>query len=174
MKKSKILVLTTGGTIEKSYSEDDGSIANRESIFRDKLLRRLRLPHTDVQVEQIMAKDSLDMDDADRRRIAGRIEGAFAQCDGIVVLHGTDTVDHTLAACSALIAHVDKPVVFTGAMRPAGFDDSDAQQNFTEALLAAQILAPGLYLSFHGHLFSGPTFKKDKIQKTFVHFEAKP
>lgn len=168
MNRRKILVLTTGGTIEKSYSEEDGSIKNNESIFKEKLLRRLRLPHTSVEVIQIMAKDSLDMTDQDRELIVESIKSHSSNFDGIVVLHGTDTLTRSLTACYESINNPRIAVVFTGAMRPAGFEDSDAQQNFTEALYAAQMARPGFYVSFHGKLFVAPKVAKDKNLKTFI------
>ncbi|MEZ4871431.1 MAG: hypothetical protein R2827_04125 [Bdellovibrionales bacterium] len=57
--KQQVFVLTTGGTIEKSYCEDDGSIKNQESLLEEKLLKKLRHPHTEIKAVQIMAKDSL-------------------------------------------------------------------------------------------------------------------
>ena len=52
-------------------------------------------------------------------------------------------------------------------MKPVGFEDSDAIQNFTEALYATQILQPGLYLSFHGNLFEGSAIRKNRELGTF-------
>jgi L-asparaginase len=160
--------MTTGGTIEKSYSEDDGSILNKESIFKERLLRRLRLPFTEIEVLEIMCKDSLDMTESDRETIAVALKEKLGSHDGIVVLHGTDTMEKTLKHCFSQIKNPKIPIVFTGAMRPAGFEDSDAQQNFTEALFAAQTCSPGLYISFHGTLFTAPNVTKDKTLKTFV------
>ena len=168
MKKKNILVLTTGGTIEKSYSEDDGSILNKESIFKERLLRRLRLPHTEIEVLEVMSKDSLDMTQDDRETIATTLKEKSKQHDGIVVLHGTDTMEKTLKHCFDKIKNLNIPIVFTGAMRPAGFEDSDAQQNFTEALFAAQTCGAGLYISFHGALFNAPKVTKNKELKTFI------
>ena len=162
-----IWILTTGGTIEKSYSEDEGSLENRESLLQRKLIEKLRIPYTEVKVKTLMAKDSLHMTDEDREIIFQSIKESLGQCDGIVVLHGTDTLDKTLLYCYNQLAKPSIPVVFTGAMKPAGFDDSDALQNFTEALYASQVVTPGYYLSFHGHLFHGPNFKKNKLLRTF-------
>ena len=162
-----IWVMTTGGTIEKSYSEEEGSLKNRESLLRKKLIEKLRLPCTNIKVKEIMAKDSLEMDDDDREKICLHIQEALAHADAIVVLHGTDSLDKTLQYCYQHLSSPPKPVVFTGAMKPAGFDDSDALQNFTEALFASQFVEPDYYLAFHGQLFSGPFIKKNKEKNTF-------
>ena len=163
-----VTLLTTGGTIEKSYSELDGSIKNHESLLKQKLLKRLRLPHTDFYIEEVMAKDSLEMTDFDREIIFKFIEKSWYNLQPIVVLHGTDTMAETLSYCFMRKNHPPVPVIFTGAMKPAGFDDSDALQNFTEALFAAQISPPGFYISFDGHLFEAPHVEKNRQLGTFV------
>lgn len=162
-----IWVITTGGTIEKTYSEDEGFLENRESVLRDKFLNKLRLPDIKISVLGLMAKDSLLMDDEDREKISATIASLTPKSQALVVLHGTDTLDKTLLYCYNKINLPAVPVVFTGAMKPAGFDDSDALQNFTEALLASRILPPGYYLSFHGQIFKGPLVKKNKEKRTF-------
>ncbi len=165
--KQKVHILTTGGTIEKSYCEADGSIKNMESQLKARLLSRLRLPHTDFWVEEVMAKDSLDMTEDDRKIILKRIQVKFPDGNPVVVLHGTDTMEKTLRYCYKNMKRPPIAVIFTGAMTPAGFIDSDAQQNFTEALFASQIVPPGFYISFHGALFEAPNVTKNHILGTF-------
>jgi len=165
--KQRVNILTTGGTIEKSYCEADGSVKNMESQLKARLLARLRLPHTEFWVEEIMAKDSLDMTEGDRQLIFERVQVTSQDGNPIVVLHGTDTMEKTLRYCYSQLPRPPVPVIFTGAMTPAGFIDSDAQQNFTEALYASQIVAPGFYISFHGALFSAPHVTKNHQRGTF-------
>ena len=165
--KTKVTVFTTGGTIEKSYSEQDGSIANRESQLQQKLVSRLRLPFTEIEVCELLQKDSLDMTEEDRVFIHDQIVEAQSRGNPVVVLHGTDTMAKTLKVCEEQGGLLSVPVVFTGAMRPAGFDSSDALQNFTEALYAAQNVEPGLYLSFHGKLFQGSKVRKNRELGSF-------
>src|SRR5947199_4677836 len=94
----KIALITTGGTIEKTYDEHTGELANRQSIVR-RMLAELRLEETEVNVFELMSKDSLEMTDADRVRIleAARATGACEEgtTTGIIVLHGTDTLHVT-------------------------------------------------------------------------------
>src|SRR5690606_9862976 len=56
----KIMLMTTGGTIEKTYDERTGELSNRQSIVR-RMLRRLRLEDTEVTILELMSKDSLDL-----------------------------------------------------------------------------------------------------------------
>jgi L-asparaginase len=164
--KVPLHILTTGGTIEKVYDELEGSLENRETIVKNKLLQRLRLPYTDIQVKQIMSKDSLLMDENDRKIILDSIR---EHQDGfpIVVLHGTDTMDQTARYCFENHPQVKVPVVFTGAMRPLGYEDSDAIQNVIEAMMAARTMRPGYYVTFHGKIFNVPNVKKNKTKGTF-------
>jgi L-asparaginase len=60
------------------------------------------------------------------------------------------------------------PIVFTGAMTPFGFEKSDALQNFTEALLACQLLPPGIYISMHNHVHPMPGVYKNREKGTFA------
>jgi L-asparaginase len=160
-------VLTTGGTIEKIYDEFEGSLQNKDTIVKNKILQKLRLPYTDIQVKQIMAKDSLFMDDKDRESILESIKTYSKFGNPIVVLHGTDTMDQTAKYCFEKFREISVPVVFTGAMKPLGFDDSDAAQNVIEAILAARIMGPGYYATFHGKLYRVPKFRKNKLAGTF-------
>ncbi len=170
-KVTKILVLTTGGTIEKSYDESSGQLDNFENYLAEVLKTRLRLPYTQLRFQSLMNKDSLHMTEDDRSLIFAAIMDWSSKVDGIVILHGTDTMDLTAQYCVEQIKKTplesEVPIVFTGAMRPFGFEQSDAMQNMTEALLATKILPSGLYLSFHNQIFLAPNFVKNKDKKTF-------
>ncbi len=166
-----LYILATGGTIEKIYDEFEGSLQNRDTIVKNKILQRLRLPYTEITVKQIMSKDSLYMDDADREFILETLKTHEKGGNPIVVLHGTDTMDITTKYCFDKYPEVKVPVVFTGAMKPLGFDDSDASQNVIEAVFAARIMKPGYYVTFHGKLFTVPNFRKNKLRGTFEEIE---
>ncbi|MBT3982662.1 MAG: asparaginase [Bacteriovoracaceae bacterium] len=165
--KTELLFLTTGGTIEKTYDEGQGTLENRESAIRKWILSSLRLPYTQIKVRSILSKDSLQMDDKDRDKIYKAIKKYSAHKIPIVVLHGTDTLENTLEYCIQKMGKVEVPVVFTGAMRPLEFVDSDAKQNITEAMMVAKIIDPGFYLSFHGKLFCGTRVRKNRDLLTF-------
>lgn len=167
-----LFILTTGGTIEKIYDEFEGSLQNKDTIVKNKILQKLRLPYTDIHVQQIMSKDSLVMDDKDRASILESIKTYAKAGNPVVVLHGTDTMDQTAKHCFENFKDVPVPVVFTGAMKPLGFDDSDAAQNVVEAIFAARIMKPGFYVTFHGKLFTVPKFRKNKQRGTFEEIES--
>ncbi len=162
-----LMILTTGGTIEKTYDEVEGSLQNRETIVKNKILQKLRLPYTDISVKALMSKDSLVMDDKDRDIILASVKEYAAKKLPIVVLHGTDTMDLTAKHCFTHFKDVSVPVVFTGAMKPLGFDDSDAAQNIIEAIFSARTKQPGYYITFHGKLYLVPNVRKNKSKGTF-------
>jgi len=167
----KINIITTGGTIEKTYDEDEGTLYNRETVIKNKLNQKLRLPYTEIIVHSVMTIDSLDMVLDDRKLICDSIEHwALRDECPIVVLHGTDTMQQTAELAQKELKDLKVPVVFTGAMRPLGFEDSDALQNVTEALMCAQYINPGVYISFHNRLFTIPGSRKNKKKGTFEYF----
>ncbi len=168
--KQDVILLTTGGTIDKSYDEFEGTLENRETMIKDRILGKLRLPYTFLRVYSIMSKDSLYMTDYDRSLIAKSIKTQMDKGFPIVVLHGTDTMAKTAEYCLQEVSDPKVPVVFTGAMKPMGFDDSDARQNVTEALLASKILPAGIYISFHNRIFKVPNVRKNKKLGTFESF----
>lgn len=165
----RVALLTTGGTIEKRYVEQDGSMENTEPQIR-RCLRLLRLPTTDITVEELMNKDSLLMTEGDRTAIAARVLAHAATGTPVVVTHGTDTAVETgLVIARALTAATSTvPVLLTGAMTPFGIEGSDALQNLTEALMASRLLPPGVFLVFHGEVFPIHMVRKDRAASRFV------
>jgi L-asparaginase len=165
--KQKIFIITTGGTIEKSYDEEKGVLVNQGSHLQE-MLKRLRLPYIEIQHQALLCKDSLDMSEQDRQIIRLAIENHLEkETFPIVILHGTDTMELTaLHLYQNLTPSV--PVILTGAMKPFGFENSDALQNFTESLLAAQLLSSGIYICMHGKVHQMPGVRKSKELKTFI------
>lgn len=162
-----VIIITTGGTIEKTYDEFDGSLENRGTSIKNRILSKLRLPYTNIHVHPLMSKDSLYMDEQDRADICRTIEEESTKNSPIVILHGTDTMALSAQYCFERIKNLQVPVVFTGAMIPMGFEDTDATQNVTEALLAAKLLPKGFYISFHNQIFEVPYVRKNKEKRTF-------
>jgi len=167
-----VVLITTGGTIEKVYDPTTGTLENRGSIVR-RMLRRLRLEETHVRILELMSKDSLLMTPEDRQQvtdqafIAAEGDARHKPANAIVVLHGTDTLtvtgDHLHQA-----GPWPCPVVLTGAMRPYEMARSDALQNLTEAIVASSLVKPGVYCACHGRVLTFPGVVKDKAAMTFV------
>jgi len=161
----RIHVISTGGTIEKIYSEQRGSVENLESKI-ETYLGRLRLPDAEIDTTRLMNKDSLEMTDADRARV---LEAVRARLDApIVITHGTDTMVETGVFLKRGLGELKYPIILTGAMTPLGFEASDALQNLTESFFAARVLAPGVYIVMHNQAFPVERARKDREKARFV------
>ena len=132
--------------------------------------RYVKTEGNDVEIRriQLMNKDSLDMSPDDHDLIAQTAESLARANDGVVITHGTDrlavTGERIVERCPAPAA----PIVLTGAIRPYVLRTTDAVQNLTEALLAAQLAPPGVYVAMHNQVLRFPGVIKDADLRTFV------
>lgn len=153
-----VTLITTGGTIDKKYPPDKGSYAfvfGAEPAAKA-ILDRARFFVGDIV--QISPKDSQDMTDTDRQRIADACAAALP--GSIVITHGTDTMIET----AAVIAEHDFPhvIVLVGAAQPEGMKNTDADFNVGFAFGAAQSLSrPGVYIAMNGDIFRHDNVVKD-------------
>ena len=167
MTKRRIALISTGGTIEKTYDERSGGLANQVSVL-DVMLASLELRGVEIQRVALMNKDSLDMTADDHTLIAESALRLSQATAGVVVVHGTDRLAASGDRLVALCGTPPTPVVLTGAMRPYELRATDALQNLTEALLAVQLLPPGVYVAMHNQVLQFPGVIKDKLAGTFV------
>src|SRR5262249_27394167 len=134
----------------------------------DVMLASLELRGVQIHRVQLMNKDSLEMSPDDHTliaQIAGRLAASHA---GVVVVHGTDRLAVSGERIVELIGTPPAPIVFTGAMRPYELRSTDALQNLTEALLAVQLVEPGVYVAMHNQVLQFPGVVKDSERRTFV------
>ena len=161
MTQPAILVLTTGGTIDKSYFDALSEYQIVDSAIAVLLKEaRVALP---FRIEEVCRKDSLELTDADRAAIAAR--AAAADESRIVITHGTDTMTDTAAALAGITG---KTMVLTGALAPARFAETDAPFNLGMAFAAAQCCPPGVWIAMSGQVFDGLKVRKDRAAGKFV------
>jgi L-asparaginase len=86
----------------------------------------------------------------------------------VVIVHGTDGLARTGERICSTMSPMPVPIVLTGAMRPWEMRSTDAPQNLTEALLAVQLLEPGVYVVMHNQVLQFPGVEKDPARGTFV------
>jgi L-asparaginase len=163
----RINLIATGGTIEKVYSEQSGSVTNLDSKI-DRYLRLLRLPDCDVHVARLMNKDSLEMTNTDRETVLHTVKELLPEAAPIVITHGTDTMVETGLYLQSALPELRVPIVLTGAMTPLGFEGSDGLQNLTESLFAVRILPPGIHVVMHNQVFPVDRVRKDHALGRFV------
>jgi len=156
-----ILVLTTGGTIDKLYFDALSEYQIGDSVV-GRLLATARVTG-DVRIVELMRKDSLDINDADRAAIVAAVRDAPE--DRIVITHGTDTMTETAAALAGI---PDKRIALLGALSPARFSESDATFNLGMAFATVQVAAAGTWIAMNGTVFPGASVRKDRSRNAFV------
>ncbi len=170
IEKKRIALISTGGTIEKTYDELSGVLANNVSVL-DVMLASLQLEGITIDRVRLMNKDSLDMTPEDHALIARTAGEHAASHDGVVIVHGTDRLAVSGERCVADLGTPRVPIVLTGAMRPWALRRTDALQNLTEALLAVQVLPPGVHVVMHGRALRFPGVVKDPARGSFIRVE---
>ena len=142
MESQKIVVLGTGGTIAGTGADGSDHTGYRAAqIGVAELLAgmpALASWRSQLELEQLAQIDSKDMDEATWARLARRVAELLArdEVQGIVITHGTDTLEETAYFLHAVLAPT-KPVVLTCAMRPATALGADGPQNLLDAIAVA-------------------------------------
>ncbi|KQB86931.1 L-asparaginase precursor [Corynebacterium lowii] len=152
----RVVVLSTGGTIA-STTDATGALVptvSGEALIspvRDRLGSDL-----DLEVREIAQLDSSAMTFRDTDTILAAISQALTdpEVTGVVVTHGTDSMEETAIAAETFHPD-DHPIVLTGAMRPADDPDPDGPDNLAQAitLAANKNTRPGAYIAFHGSVY---------------------
>jgi L-asparaginase len=162
MSQEPILVLTTGGTIDKAYFD---ALSEYQIVDSDipALLKeaRVALP---FRVVELMRKDSLELSEEDRALIAATAREAPER--RIVVTHGTDTMTETAKVLAAEVP--GKTICLTGALTPARFAETDAPFNLGMAFAAVQTAPPGVWIAMSGQVFDALKVRKDRAAGKFV------
>ena len=153
-------VITTGGSIDKTYSPLHSAFVVGEPQA-ERLLREAGVT-VEVVFEPLRRKDSLDLTDDDRLLIAEAVRRSRHR--HVLITHGTDTMAETARFLAGI---QDKVIVLTGAMKPAAFRDSDAPFNLGFAVAALETLPPGVAIAFHGRIFDPERISKNGPKDRF-------
>ncbi|WP_459523890.1 asparaginase [Leuconostoc lactis] len=133
MTVKKILVLHTGGTISMHEGENGGVETGVENPLTGV---KLALPDVELTVENIFNLPSEHIGPVHMLQLQQRILAAKQAFDGVVITHGTDTLEETSFFLDSTLA-VDFPIVMTGAMRSSNELGSDGLYNYQSALRVA-------------------------------------
>ena len=155
-----IQLLGTGGTIASRSHGTRGAVASDASSA----LVDTQYGDVTVRARDVLTIGSYRLDLADLRRIAEAVGQALADpdTDGVVVTHGTDTLEET-AFLLDLVHASSKPVVVTGAQRTADSPDADGPRNVAEAVRAAadeHLRGAGALICFDGTVRSARGARK--------------
>jgi L-asparaginase len=157
---SRLLIITTGGTIDKIYFDDMSDYQIGESLI-SQILQAMNVGF-ELEVNPLMRKDSLHLDENDRLSIRDAIRESDTR--HVLITHGTDTMVDTAAVLKEL---TDRTIVLTGSLNPARFRDSDAVFNIGCAVGAVQSLSPGVYIAMNGRIWNPDKVRKNRKANRF-------
>ena len=165
----KILLIGTGGTIASDVTESGLA----PELTTEELLARLPAVSTLCHVDciQLLNLDSTNMRPEHWLMMARCVREHYDGYDGFVITHGTDTMAYSAAAMSYLVQQSRKPIVFTGAQKPIGFDSTDSKINLTDAFLCATADMPGVSIVFNNQVILGTRARKIR-SKSFQAFSS--
>lgn len=161
--RKRLLLLHTGGTLMMREGEGPHTpdVYARDLVAEVPVLERI----ADIEARILFNLDSSDLQPHHWVELATVVYEAIGgsrapEHDGVVVVHGTDTMAYTASALAFLLPGLDRPVVLTGAQTPLASVRSDARSNVVDACYLATLDVPEVGIAFHGKLFRGCTAKK--------------
>jgi len=165
----KILLIGTGGTI----ASDVTSSGLAPELTTEQLLSHIPAISGICQVDclQLLNLDSTNMRPEHWQMMARCIRDHYAEYNGFVITHGTDTMAYTAAALSYLVQGSPKPIVLTGAQKPIGFDSTDSKINLLDAFRCASEDMPGVSIVFNNKVILGTRARKTR-SKSFQAFSS--
>ena len=155
-----LLIVTTGGTIDKIYFDDKSDYQIGEPQI-GRILEELGVAFR-FNVIPILRKDSLHIQAPERELVRATIAAQPAR--HVLVTHGTDTMVETAAVLQSIPG---KTIVLTGALNPARFRGSDAEFNIGCAVGAVQSLPAGVYIAMNGRIWDPQRVRKNVAANRF-------
>jgi L-asparaginase len=158
-----VCVISTGGTFEKVYDPvSENMTFSGESCIPGILSECL---NTTVSFRSMMQIDSRELTKDRRKEIVSYV--ANLECRKVVIVHGTSSIIETAKAFQN--AKLDGVYVFTGAMTPFHYNQTEASFNIGGAIALCQCIQKGVYLFMHGEIFDPSRSRKDTTKGRFVH-----
>ena len=158
-----ILFIQTGGTIDKDYPRTvKGYHFEITEPAVNRIMERIN-PAFKFEVKSLIRKDSLDITDGDREKLA-----AFCiktKSDKIIITHGTDTMIKTATRLSVI---KDKTIILTGALKPERIKDSDADFNLGVAIGTIGSIPAGVYVAMNGMIYPYNKVKRNLATGQFI------
>lgn len=166
---NKILMISTGGTLASSHSDNGLS----PGLHGNDVLDRIRGLTAGFQIEEeeLFMLDSSNVQPEEWTKIARTVYERRKEYDGIVIIHGTDTLAYTASALSFALQNIEIPVVLTGSQVSIENPIADATENCRAALHMAASHCPGVYVAFNRKIILGTRASKVRT-RSFDAFES--
>ncbi len=133
----RVLLVHTGGTLGMAPTGSPVTLSPGPSVAG--VLEQVPelAEVADLRLTVAFNRDSATVEPEDILDLARIVRQQGAGCDGVVLIHGTDTMAYTASVLGFLLADLGKPVVLTGSQRPLAYVRSDARGNLVDAVTLA-------------------------------------
>lgn len=145
-----VLILHTGGTIASRVSYEEGGVKPGFSVEDLKEIYPEIFETANISSEIISQMLSEDMEPSHWKKISEKVFENLEDFDGIIISHGTDTMQYTASALSFMIKNISKPVVLVGSQRSSDRPSSDSFLNLKAAVKFIEEDIPGVFVCMHG------------------------
>ncbi len=151
--EKKILILNTGGT----FSSTKGKNGLAPGLGKDAILKDMEWISGDISVEfeDIYSLDSANIFPEDWKKIALKIKESYDDYNGIVIIHGTDTMAYTASMLTWMLQYISIPIVLTGSQLSIVHPVADALENCRLAIQMAASGYPGVFVAFNRKIILG-------------------
>jgi len=162
---NRLALIHTGGTLGMAPSGEPFSLAPGPSL--DLILEQVPELRQLADLKLVVAfnQDSSTNEPGDILRLAELIRAESSGCDGVVLVHGTDTMAFTASMLGFLLADLGKPVVLTGSQRPLAYVRSDARSNLVDAVTLATKGVAEIGICFGDHWYRGVATDKLSVHR---------
>ena len=158
-------MIHTGGTLGMAPSKDSAYLA--PGPFLDQLL--IQLPElgeiADLELEVPFNCDSSTLEPANILQISNFIRECRSKYQGVVIIHGSDTMAFTASVLGFTLSDLNLPVVLTGSQRPLAYVRSDARSNLIDAVILATKEIPEVGICFGDHWIRGVASNKNSVHR---------
>ena len=149
----RVLIMNTGGTLA-SVAREHGLTPG---LTTESMERELHIVAGEAQLtmQEFSSLDSANIFPEDWARLAQAISLQREYFDGVVVIHGTDTLAYTSSMLSYMLQNINIPVVITGSQLSISNPVADAMENLRCAIYMAQSGCPGVFVAFNRKVMLG-------------------
>ena len=165
----KILIISTGGTFNCVQTDSGLQPQFNESELREKL--KPVSEDCDLSFENLFTIDSANIQPKHWKIISDCVNKHYKSEDGIIIIHGTDTLAYTSSMLSHMLKGIPIPVIITGSQLSIQSPIADALENMRLAIYMAKNKYPGIYVAFNRKIMLGKFVSKTH-SKSFNAFES--